>query len=58
MEVLNFCYQFGFLGKSQRRGQITLTFKKVTYLTCSIGDPVDYKIASRAIAGSLLKVHL
>lgn len=28
MEVLNFCYQFGFLGKSQRRGQITLTFKK------------------------------
>ena len=28
MEVLNFCYQSGFFGKSQRRGLITLTFKR------------------------------
>ena len=61
MEVLNFCYQSGFFGKSQRRALITLTFKRGDLLDLFNWRPitllnVDYKIASRAIAGRLLKV--
>ena len=62
--VLNSCSLSGSLALSQRRGIITLSFKKGDRL-----DPrnwrlitllnVDYKIASRVIAGRLLKViHL
>ena len=61
VEVLNFCHQDGFLAKSQRRGLITLTFKKGDRLDPRNWRPItllnlDYKIASRAIAGRLLKV--
>ena len=61
VEVLNFCHQAGFLAKSQRRGLITLTFKNGDRLDPRNWRPitllyVDYKIASRAIAGCLLKV--
>ena len=63
-DVLNFSFQSGRLSRTQRRGVISLSFKKDDRL-----DPknwrsisllnVDYKIASRAIAGRLLKViHL
>ena len=60
--VLNHCFLSGSRTLSQHRGIITLSFKKGDCL-----DPrnwrtllnVDYKIASRAIAGGLLKViHL
>ena len=62
--MLNSCSLSGSLALSQRRGIITLSFKKGDRL-----DPrnwrlitllnVDYKIASRVIAGRLLKViHL
>ena len=61
VEFLNFCYEAGILAKSQRRGLITLTFKKGDRLDPRNWRPitfvnVDYKIASRAIAGRLLKV--
>ena len=61
VEVLNFCHQDGFLAKFQRRGLITLTFKKGDRLDPRNWRPItllnlDYKIASRAIAGRLLKV--
>ena len=61
VEVLNFCHQAGFLAKFQRRGLITLTFKKGDHLDHRNWRPitllnVDYKIASHAIAGRLLKV--
>ena len=64
VDVLNFCYVAGSLTLSQRRGIISLSFKKgdrldmrnwrrISLLT------VDYKLAARAIAGRLLKViHL
>ena len=58
MDVFDVCFSAGFLTRSQRRGIIPLTFKKGDRL-----DPrnwqsisllnVDYKIASRAIAGWL-----
>ena len=54
----------GFLTKSQRRGVISLKFKMGDRLDAGNWRPisllnVDYKIASRAIAGRLLKViHL
>ena len=64
VEVLNFSYEAGVLSKTQRRGLITLTFKMGDRLDPRIWRPitllnVGYKIASRAIAGRLLKViHL
>ena len=54
----------GHLSRSQRRGVITLSFKKGDRLDIRNWLPisllnVDYKLASRAIAGRLLKViHL
>ena len=61
VRVLNSCFSAGRLSHSQCRGIISLSFKKGDRL-----DPnnwrlifllnVDYKIASRAIAGRLLKV--
>ena len=64
VEVLNCCWGRGYLAKSQRRGVISLNFKKEYGLDphnwCLISLLcVDYKIASRAITGCLLKViHL
>ena len=64
VDVLNSCYRSGSLSLSQRRGIITLTFKKGDRLDARNWRPisllnVDYKIAARAIAGRLLKViHL
>ena len=64
VEVLNFCYLSGSLSRTQRRGLIALSFKKGNRLDPRNWRPisllnVDYKIASRAIAGRLLKViHL
>ena len=64
VEVLNFCYLSGSLSRSQRHGLIALSFKKGDRLNPRNWRPitllnVDYKIASRAIAGRLLKViHL
>lgn len=62
--VLNLCFDSGSLSLSQRRGVISLFFKKGDRLDPRNWRPitllnVDYKIASRAIAGRLLKViHL
>lgn len=62
--VLNLCFDSGSLSLSQRRGVISLSFKKGDRLDPRNWRPitllnVDYKIASRAIAGRLLKViHL
>ena len=61
VDVLNSCYRSGSLSLSQRRGIITLTFKKGDRLDARNWRPisllnVDYKIAARAIAGRLLKV--
>ena len=64
VDVLNFCFNFGSLSLSQRRGVISLLFKKGDRLDARNWRPisllnVDYKIASRVIAGRLLKViHL
>ena len=61
VEILNSCYRSGRLSPSQRSGVISLTFKKGDRLDPKNWRPisllgVDYKIASRAIAGRLLKV--
>jgi len=64
VEVFNFCFSAGFLTRSQRRGVISLTFKKGDRLDPGNWRPIsllnlDYRIASRAIAGRLLKgIHL
>ena len=62
--VLNSCFNDGCLALSQRSGVISLSFKKGDRLDIRNWRPisllnVDYKLASRAIAGRLLKViHL
>ena len=62
--VLNSAFGLGSLSRSQRRGIITLSFKKGERLDPKNWRPisllnVDYKIASRSIAARLLKViHL
>ena len=64
VDVLNFCFSSGYLTRTERRGVISLSFKKGDRLDPRNWRPisllnVDYKIASRAIAGRLLKViHL
>ena len=59
--VLNSCYREGSLSLSQRSGVISLSFKKGDRLDIRNWRPisllnVDYKLASRVIAGRLLKV--
>ena len=64
VNVLNSCYVSGCLSLSQRRGVISLSFKKGDRLDPKNWRPisllnVDYKRAARVIAGRLLKViHL
>lgn len=59
--VLNSCFRSGRLSRSQRRGVISLSFKKGDRLDIRNWRPisllnVDYKLAARTIAGRLLKV--
>ena len=62
--VLNSCFDAGLLSSSQRRGVISLSFKKGDRLDRRNWRPislvnVDYKLARRVLAGCLLKViHL
>lgn len=61
VDVLNFSFQSGHLSRSQRHSIISLSFKKDDRLDPKNWRPmsllnVDYKIASRAIAGRLRKV--
>ena len=61
VSVLNSCLDSGTLALSQRRGIISLSVKKGDRLDPRNWRPitllnVDYKLASRAIAGRLLKV--
>lgn len=59
--VLNRAHQAGALSATQRRGVITLLYKKGDRLDMTNWRPitllnVDYKIAARSVAGRLLKV--
>ena len=61
VDVLNSCYRSGAMTLSQRRGVISLSFKKGDRLDARNWRPitllnVDYKLAARAIAARLLKV--
>ena len=61
VQVLNSCYRAGSLTLSQRRGVISLPFKKGDRLDMRNWRPisllnVDYKLAARAVAARLLKV--
>ena len=64
VNVLNLCFEAGCLSLSQRRGVISLSFKKGDRLDPKNWRPmsllnVDYKLAARVIGGRLLKViHL
>ena len=64
VDVLNSCFNSGCLALSQRRGIISLSFKKGDCLEPKNWHPVslvnvDYKLAACVIAGHLLKViHL
>ena len=64
VSVLNDCSSSGSLSLSQRRGVITLSFKKGDRLDRRNWRPIsllsiDYKLVSRAMAGRLLRViHL
>ena len=64
VSVLNSCLDSGCLSLSQRRGVISLSFKKGDCLDPRNWCPItrlniDYKLAARVIAGQLLKViHL
>ena len=64
VDVLNSCFDSGCLSLSQRRGVISLSFKKGDRLDPRNWRPisllnVDYKLAARVIAGRLLNViHL
>ena len=64
VQVLNYCYRSGSLSLSQRRGVISLSFKKGDRLDMQNWRPitllnVDYKLAACTIAARLLKViHL
>ena len=64
VDVLNSCFNSGCLSLSQRRGVISLSFKKGDHLDPKNWRPisllnVDYKLAACLIAGRLLKViHL
>ena len=64
VHVLNSCFDSSCLSLSQRRGVISLSFKKGDRLDPKNWRPisllnVDYKLAARVIAGRLLKViHL
>ena len=61
VRILNLAYEVGQLSISQRRGLIIVLYKKGDRLLTKNWRPisllnVDYKIATRAIAGRLLKV--
>lgn len=61
VSVLNSCFDSGCLSLSQRRGVISLSFKKGDWLDPHNWRPitllnVDYKLASRVIGGRLLQV--
>ena len=60
-EVLNEAYSTGFLSPSQRRGLISLIYKKGDRLNCKNWRPItllnaDYKLRARTLVGRLLKV--
>ena len=61
VDVLNSCYSSGAMSLSQRRGVISLSFKKGDRLDARNWRPisllnVDYKLAARTVAARLLKV--
>ena len=61
--TLNSSFREGRLSRSQRRGIISLSFKKGDHLDICNWCPIsllnaDYKLAVRTIAGRLLKLHI